>query len=95
VTRATWSAFAGTDLNAQLEALGVTQIVLAGIATSFGIESTARHAYDLGYSVVVATDAITDPRLESHTGSIERVFPALGQLDSTAAIVALVGAAAN
>ncbi|PRY67676.1 nicotinamidase-related amidase [Glaciihabitans tibetensis] len=90
VSRATWSAFAGTDLDMHLRALGVTQVVLAGIATSFGIESTARQAYDLGYSVVVAVDAITDPRLEAHTGSVERVFPALGQLDSTHAIVALL-----
>jgi nicotinamidase-related amidase len=87
VTRATWSAFAGTDLDAQLKTLGVTQVVLAGLATSFGVESTARNAYDLGYSVVIAVDAVTDPREESHTGSLERVFPALGQVDSTAAIV--------
>jgi nicotinamidase-related amidase len=90
VTRATWSAFAGTDLDGQLKALGVTQVVLCGLATSFGVESTARQAYDLGYSVVIAVDAVTDPRLESHTGSIERVFPALGQLDATAAVVAAV-----
>jgi nicotinamidase-related amidase len=90
VTRATWSAFAGTDLNAQLTALGVTQVVISGVATSFGVESTARQAYDLGYSVVVVTDAITDPRAESHAGSVERVFPALGQLDTTAAVVAAI-----
>lgn len=90
VTRATWSAFAGTDLDAQLRGLGVTQVVLAGLATSFGVESTARQAYDLGYSVVLAVDAASDPRLESHDATVERVFPALGQSDSTAAIIGLL-----
>lgn len=90
VTRRAWSAFAGTDLAARLSALGVTQVVIAGVATSFGVESTARAAYDLGYNVVLAVDAITDFRAESHENSVTRVFPALGQTGSTAEIVALL-----
>ncbi|WP_314213289.1 isochorismatase family protein [Pseudarthrobacter equi] len=86
--RSAWSAFAGTDLDATLKKLGVTQVVLAGVATSFGIESTARAAYDLGYSVVVVTDAVTDLSVESHVNSIKRVFPVLGQTVSTADVVA-------
>jgi len=92
VVRSTWSAFAGTDLDAQLSQLGVTQIVLAGMATSFGVESTARQAYDLGYSVVFALDAITDRAIESHDGSVQRVFPALGQAASAIEIEALLPA---
>ena len=92
VNRQTWSAFAGTDLDAQLRDLGVTQIVLAGLATSFGVESTARAAYDLGYSVVLAVDAATDPSLDSHNHTITRVFPALGQTESTPAIIELLTA---
>lgn len=92
VSRHTWSAFAGTDLDAQLRERGVTQIVLAGLATSFGVESTARQAYDLGYSVVLAVDAMTDLRQESHDASVERVFPALGQVGSTDEILGLLAA---
>lgn len=88
VTRRTWSAFAGTDLDARLRDLGVTQLVLAGLATSFGVESTARAAYDLGYSVILAADAMTDPRAESHDASIARVFPALGQISTADEIIA-------
>jgi len=88
VTRNTWSAFAGTDLSLALKELGVTQVVLVGVATSFGVESTARAAYDLGYNVVIATDAITDLRAESHEGSVARVFPVLGQVATVAEIVA-------
>ena len=91
VTRATWSAFAGTELQALLTERGITQVVLAGIATSFGVESTARDAYDLGYSVAIAVDAITDRSADAHATSVAGVLPALGQLGSTAEIVALLG----
>ena len=88
VTRNTWSAFAGTDLSLALAERGVTQVILVGVATSFGVESTARSAYDLGYNVIVATDAITDLRVESHEGSVARVFPVLAQTATVEEIVA-------
>ena len=91
VRRRTWSAFVGTDLDTQLRSLGVTGIVLAGVATSFGIESTARSACDLGYSVAIASDAVTDRSLEAHEASITRVFPVLGQVGSVTEILALLG----
>jgi len=87
VTRATWSAFAGTDLNATLRARGVTQLVIVGVATSFGVESTARAGYDLGYSVSVVEDAITDRSADSHAASTTRVFPALGEVGTTAELL--------
>ena len=90
LVRRTWSAFAGTDLDTRLKALRVTQVVLAGVATSFGVESTARDAYDLGYNVAIASDAITDRSAESHQSSVTRVFPALGQVGITAEIIALL-----
>jgi nicotinamidase-related amidase len=91
VSRRTWSAFAGTDLAEKLAALGVTQVVLAGVATSFGVESTARAAYDLGFSVVIAVDAITDLRIESHEATVARVFPVLSEIGTAAEIVAALG----
>jgi nicotinamidase-related amidase len=87
VTRRAWDAFSGSDLHEQLQSRGVTQVVLAGVATSFGVESTARRAYDLGYHVVVVTDAVTDLRAESHENSVTRVFPALGQTGTTAELL--------
>ncbi len=60
VTKRNWGAFYGTDLDLQLRRRGVTQIVLAGIATSIGVESTARAAHEHGYHVTLATDAMTD-----------------------------------
>lgn len=91
VTRSTWSVFAGTDLSLTLAELGVTQVVLVGVATSFGVESTARGAYDLGFSVVVALDAITDLRPESHEATVARVLPVLSETGTVAEIITALG----
>ena len=95
VTKHTWGAFTGTGLDARLRALGITQVVLAGIATSIGVESTARQAHELGYNVALATDAMTDLALEAHENSIARIFPRLGETGSTAEFLAKLDQRAN
>lgn len=82
-------AFYGTDLDLQLRRRGATQLVLAGIATSIGVESTARAAYEHGYNVTLVTDAIADRDAEAHHHSVKRIFPLLGEGGSTAEIVDL------
>jgi nicotinamidase-related amidase len=91
ITKKTWGAFTNTDLEAKLKALGVTQVVICGVATSFGVESTARHAYELGFNVTLALDAMTDMSLEAHDNSVARIFPRLGETGSTQEIVGLLG----
>ncbi|KEF05179.1 MULTISPECIES: isochorismatase family protein [Streptomyces] len=91
VTKQTWGAFHGTGLDAELRSRGVTQIVLAGIATSIGVESTARAAHEHGYHVTVATDAVTDMDEEAHRRSLEKIFPRLGETGSTEAVIGLLG----
>lgn len=91
VTKRTWGAFTNTDLEAQLKKLGVTQIVLAGVATSIGVESTARHSYELGFNVTLAVDAMTDMNLDAHTNSLTRIFPRLGETGTSQEIIALLG----
>lgn len=81
------SAFHDTGLDTHLRDLGVTQIMLTGISTSAGVESTARSASDHGYHVVLATDAMTDPDPDAHRHSIQRVFPALGETATTTDII--------
>jgi len=90
VTKRTWGAFTGTDLEARLKALGVTQLVLAGVATSVGVESTARHAYELGFNVILAVDAMTDMNADAHTNSLTRIFPRLGETGVTQEIIDLL-----
>lgn len=74
----TWSAFPRTDLAEHLRATGTTTIVLAGIATGGGVESTARSAYDEGFHVVAAADATLDGSPERHALSLEHSLPGVG-----------------
>jgi nicotinamidase-related amidase len=64
--------------------------VLVGIATSIGVESTARSAYDLGYNVTLVVDAITDRNADAHRHSIEKIFPRLGETDTTDNVLKLL-----
>src|SRR6202041_2236606 len=75
VTKQRVGAFLGTSLDDYLRGRGVTQVVLAGIATSAGVEATARSAYDLGYNVTLVVDAMTDRDAEAHRHSVEKIFP--------------------
>jgi nicotinamidase-related amidase len=90
ITKTTWGAFTGTSLDEQLKGLGVTQVVLGGVATSIGVESSARHAHELGYHVVVATDATSDRDADAHENSVTRVFPRLGETGTTKDILNLL-----
>ncbi len=90
VTKRTWGAFASTDLETRLRGRGVTQVVISGVATGTGVESTARQAYEAGFNVTLAVDAMTDARPSAHDYSIANVFPRLGETGSTQAITDLL-----
>lgn len=93
VTKQQWGAFYGTSLDLELRRRGVTQIVLAGIATSIGVESTARAAHEHGYHVTVVTDAVTDMDADAHAHAVGKIFPRLGETAGTDEILALLPAA--
>jgi nicotinamidase-related amidase len=90
VTKQTWGAFHNTPLDQHLKDLGVTGIVLTGVATSIGVESTARSAQEHGYNVTLATDAMTDMNQEAHDNSISKIFPRLGETGTTDEILNLL-----
>ena len=90
VTKRTWGAFIHTNLDATLRELGVSQVVVAGIATCAGVESTARQAYELGYNVTLAVDAMTDMNGDAHANSVARIFPRIGETGTTDEIIALL-----
>jgi len=87
VTKGTWNAFFNTAMHTELQKRNVTGIVLAGVATSIGVEGTARAASELGYNVSLATDAMTDMKAEAHENSIKNIFPRLGEVGTTADIL--------
>jgi nicotinamidase-related amidase len=90
VTKRTWGAFAGTGLEARLKQKGATQVVITGIATGTGVESTARQAYELGFNVTLAIDAMTDVRPEAHAYSLQHIFPRLGETGTTQQVLDLL-----
>jgi nicotinamidase-related amidase len=90
VAKRTWGAFTGTELEQILRSRGVTEVVLCGIATSAGVESTARHAHELGFNVALVTDAMTDMSEEAHRRSTELIFPRLGETATTDELLALL-----
>jgi len=90
VTKKTWGAFASTDIEARLKALGVTQVVVIGVATGTGVESTARQAYEAGFNVTLAIDAMTDSRPEAHDYSLNKIFPRLGETGTSEQIIDLL-----
>jgi nicotinamidase-related amidase len=93
VTKRTWGAFTNTGLEQHLRQLGVTQVVIAGVATSAGVESTARHANELGFNVALAVDAMTDMNADAHHNSLTRIFPRIGETGTTQAIIDHLAAA--
>jgi nicotinamidase-related amidase len=90
VSKQRWGAFIGTSLDDYLRQRGVTQVFVTGVATSAGVESTARSAYDYGYHVVLVVDAMTDRSEEAHRHSVEKVFPRLGESDTTDKVLKLL-----
>ena len=90
VSKQRWGAFIGTSLDDYLRQRDVTQVFVTGVATSAGVESTARSAYDYGYHVVLVVDAMTDRSEEAHRHSVEKIFPRLGESDTTDNVLKLL-----
>ena len=91
ITKRQWGAFYGTELDMQLRRRGIRTIVLCGISTNIGVESTARGAYELGYDQVLVEDAMTARSVEEHEMSCNVIFPRLGLVRKTAEVLAAIG----
>ncbi len=83
VLKRQWGAFYGTDLDQQLRRRGIRTIILAGIATNIGVESTARAAFDRGYELIFAEDAMTSISDEAHRFATTQIFPRMGRVRSS------------
>ncbi|MCT7296529.1 hydrolase [Ralstonia sp. CHL-2022] len=92
ITKRQWGAFYGTELDLQLRRRGISTIVLGGISTHVGVESTARAAWEHGYALVLAEDAMSSNDAALHRSSVENVFPRLGRVRNTDTILAALTA---
>jgi nicotinamidase-related amidase len=81
-----WGAFIGTELDLQLRRRGVRTLALGGIATNFGVESTARSAWEHGYEVVVIEDACASVSAEAHDFAVKTIFPRIARVTAADAI---------
>ncbi len=88
ITKKQWGAFYGTDLELRLRRTGIKTIVLCGISTTHGVESTARFAYEMGFQQIFAEDAMTAMTKEMHDSSVNNVFRRMGRVRKTSEIIA-------
>ena len=83
ITKRHWGAFAGTGLEQQLKSRGIDTVVLTGISTNAGVESTARQGTGLGFAFVLVEDACSSQNAEHHRFAFENIFPRLTRVRST------------
>ena len=91
ITKHTWGAFHETGLHEALRQCGVTGLVLAGVATSLAVESTARAAHERGYNLAFAQDAMSDRVASAQENSLRVIFPRIGEVDSTDNVIKALG----
>jgi nicotinamidase-related amidase len=80
VTKRQWGAFHGTDLEVQLRRRGVKTVALGGVATNFGVESTARAAWEIGFDVVIVEDITSTATVEMHEFALKKIFPRISRV---------------
>lgn len=87
IIKKNWGAFHGTDIDLQLRRRGIDTIVLCGISTNIGVDTTAREAFQNGYNQVFATDAMTAATIDEHDYVCKYIFPKIGKIRTTEEIV--------
>ena len=91
IAKKQWGAFYGTDLELQLRRRGIDTIVLCGISTDYGVESTARFAYEYGFQQVFAEDAMSSRSAEQHNAAVNFIFTKMGRVRKTNEILKALG----
>ena len=86
ITKSTWGAFFRTDLDSELKRRGVRTIVLGGVATHVGVDTTARQAWELGYELVIARDVTTSMGPEPHDATMRHIFPRIARVTDADAL---------
>lgn len=83
ITKRQWGAFYGTELDLQLRRRNRDTIVLCGVSTNLGVETTAREAYQHGYNQLFVTDAMAASSKSEHESTLKCIFPRIGVLRTT------------
>jgi len=91
ITKHQWGAFYGTELDLQLRRRGIKTLVMCGISTNFGVESTARDGWERGYAIVFAEDAMASFDGAAHLFAVKTIFVRLGRVRSTDQVLSALG----
>lgn len=91
IVKRQWGAFHGTELDLQLRRRCISTLVIGGIATNFGVESTVRDAWEHGYDVVVPEDLCATMSKPLHDLAIENIFPRLARVTRADALELVAG----
>ena len=91
IVKRQWGAFYGTDLDQQLRRRGIRTIVIGGIATNFGVESTARAAFDRGYALIFVEDAMASFSAEMHDFAVQHIFKRMGRVRTSVEVLESLG----
>ncbi len=87
IVKRQWGAFYGTELDQLLRRRHIKTLVLGGIVTNIGVELTARAAYDRGYALVFAEDAMNGITAEAHAFACKNTFRVMGKVRTTAELM--------
>lgn len=87
ITKRHWGAFANTALEEQLRLRGIDTVVLTGVSTNWGVESTLRQGTGLGFAFIVAEDACSAQDGEEHRFAFEKIFPRLARVRTAAEVI--------
>ena len=90
ITKRQWGAFQGTELDLQLRRRGIDTIILSGVASDIGVESTARFGWELGYAQIVVEDATAGYDEDQHRSSFAKIFPRIARVRSTEQVVSMI-----
>lgn len=91
IAKDSYSAFQGTALERRLRDAGCETVVIAGVATHLCCETTARHAFVLGFDVVVVADGCASFDEELHLGSLRGLAHGVAVVSDTAGVGAGLG----
>lgn len=87
IVKSTWGAFHGTRLHAMLSDRGIEEVVLGGLITNFGVESTGRIAHEHGYAVTFVSDAMAGLDARAHSFAVDYVFPRIGAVRTVGELI--------
>ncbi len=83
ITKRQWGAFHQTELDLQMRRRGIDTVILGGIATNMGVESTARQGWELGYALILPEDLASSLSREMHDFAFRWIFPKIGRITRT------------